>query len=385
MQSDPYNLSQAESVIPFSVFLLAFGISFAFSGVLTDRRGPRQPAFIGAVLLGVGYILCYSISMFPADTLGITVLAFGFIGGIGCGFAYNPPIAAVGRWFPDKRGLALGLTVMGFGLSALITAPVVTALVSYMGLANTFLALGAFFLVLLSLLSLFMTFPPPEWKAPSSSASQKSKPWCPSTIEFSCSHMVRTSTFYVTWLIFLFGAGAGLMVIGYAKPVAETITGLEGDLSWLAVIVVSVLAVSNAFGRPLFGSICDRIGPRKTLLIMQGIQLLCLVGLFPYSNSIVVLYLSTILFAATFGAYLSVMPALAGYFFGTKNLGPNYGMYLSAYGVGGVVCPMVMAAVVGSTPTYATYVHGFYVTAVLIVMAILLSLLMKTPKPPKSS
>ena len=86
--------------------------------------------------------------------------------------------------------------------------------------------------------------------------------------------MVRTSTFYLAWIIYLVGAGAGLMVIGYGKIIATDITGLKGTLEWMAVLVVSVLAVANAVGRPFFGSLCDRIGPKKTLLIMQTIQLL---------------------------------------------------------------------------------------------------------------
>jgi len=184
----------------------------------------------------------------------------------------------------------------------------------------------------------------------------------------------------LAWIIFLVGAGAGLMVIGYAKIIATDITGLKGSLEWMAVLAVSVIAVANAVGRPFFGSLCDRIGPKKTLLIMQVIQLLCLVILFPNSQSVPMLYLTVILFAATFGAYLAVMPTLASYYFGAKNVGPNYGLFLSAYGVGGVVCPMLMAAILGSKPSYANYVLGFYATAALVVVAIVLSLIMKPPK-----
>ncbi|TET64788.1 MFS transporter [Candidatus Bathyarchaeota archaeon] len=380
LHEEPYGLTAAQSVIPFSVFLLAFGVSFAFSGRMIGKVGPRQPALIGAGLLGVGYLLCYSIAWFPGSSLGITTIAFGLIAGIGCGYAYNPPIAVVGRWFPDKRGLSLGLTVMGFGLSALVTAPAVAALVSILGLANTFLILGIVFLVLLALLGSMMKFPSSDWKAPSPQKSKTIKPWSAATKDYTISQMTKTSTFYITWTIFLIGAGAGLMIIGYAKLIAIDITGLKGDLEWLAILSVSFLAVSNAVGRPVFGAICDRIGPKKTLLTMQAIQLICLVGLFPYSKSIAVLYFAIALFASTFGAYLAVMPTLVSYFFGTKNLGPNYGLYLSAYGAGGVVCPMLMAIIVGSTPTYETYVQGFYATAGLLLIAIFLSLIMKTPK-----
>jgi MFS family permease len=376
----PYGLKPAESVIPFSVFLLLFGVTFAFSGRMIGKVGPRRPAMIGAVLLGIGYLLCYAIVLAPSSALWITIVAFGIVAGTGCGFAYNPPIAVVGRWFPDRRGLALGLTVMGFGLSALITAPLVTFLISTMGLANTFLVLGVTFLVLMAVLGLALKFPAAEWTPPAPKRTAAPKPWATGAKDFTTNEMARTPTFYLAWIIYLVGAGAGLMVIGYAKIIATDITGLKGSLEWMAVLAVSVLAVANAVGRPFFGSLCDRIGPKKTLLIMQIIQLLCLVILFPNSRSVPMLYLTVILFAATFGAYLAVMPTLASYYFGAKNVGPNYGLFLSAYGVGGVVCPMLMAAIVGSSPTYANYVLGFYATAALVVVAMALSLIMKPPK-----
>jgi len=380
LQQAPYNLRPTESVVPFSVFLLLFGVTFAFSGKMIGEVGPRRPALIGAVLLGGGYLFCYSIAQFPGSALWITILAFGVIAGAGCGYAYNPPIAVVGRWFPDKRGLALGLTVMGFGLSALITAPAVATMVSMIGLPNTFLVLGAVFLILLLLLALILRFPHTEWKAPSPKASTTTRPWSAAIKDFTTKQMVKTSTFYIAWFIFLIGAGAGLMVIGYAKLIATDITGLKGNLERLAVLAVSLLAVSNALGRPIFGWVCDKTGPKNTLLIMQGIQLLCLVALFPHTQSVPVLYLAIILFTATFGAYLAVIPALASYFFGAKNLGPNYGLYLSAYGVGGVICLILMAVIVGSTPAYVTYVQGFYATAALLLIALFLSLILKPPK-----
>jgi len=376
----PYGLTVSESVLPFSTFLLLFGITFAFSGRMIGQVGPRRPALIGALLLGVGYVLCYAIAIAPGSTLWITLIGFGLVAGTGCGFAYNPPIAVVGRWFPDKRGLALGLTVMGFGLSAFVTAPAVVALISMVGLPNTFLVLGVVFLILMALLSLLLRFPSAEWAPPQAKMSATKKSWVAVAKDFTTREMVRTRTFYIAWLVYLVGTGAGLMIIGYAKLIATDITGLKGSLEWLATLAVSVLAISNAVGRPFFGSVCDRIGPKKTLLIMQVVQLFTLVALFPYAQTLPVLYLAIVLFGATFGAYLAVMPALASYFFGTKNLGPNYGLYLSAYGVGGVVLPILMAAILGSKPVYASYVQGFYVTAVLVIIAMVLALIMKPPK-----
>ncbi|MEM2961097.1 MAG: OFA family MFS transporter [Candidatus Bathyarchaeia archaeon] len=378
----PYNLTPFESTIPFSVFLLVFGVTFAFSGRMVGKVGPKKPALIGAVCLGIGYLLSYSIAMAPTAALYITIVTFGLIAGTGCGYAYNPPIATVGRWFPDKRGLALGLTVMGFGLSALITAPAVVYLRDTYGIANTFLILGVVFLILMFLLGSLLKFPPAEWKAPPVPPSTAKKAWVAASVDFETRQMIKTNTFYVTWLIFLVGAGAGLMVIGNAAQIAADVTGLKGELAWMATLAVQILAIANACGRPIMGKVCDMIGPRNTLFIMLILQLICLVALFPYATSAAVLYLAIVIFAAMFGAYLAVMPTLVSYFFGAKNVGPNYGLYLSAYGVGGVVLPMVMASVLGPKPTYQNYVTGFYVTAGFIIVGLILAFIMRPPPRP---
>ena len=379
LQQAPYNLTPAESIVPFSVFLLVFGVTFAFSGRMVGRVGPRKPALIGAVCLGIGYLLSYGIALAPAATLYIAIIAFGLIAGIGCGFAYNPPIATVSRWFPDKPGLALGLTVMGFGLSALITAPIVIFLEGVYGIANTFLILGVAFSVLLFLLGSLLRFPPAGWKHPPIPASSAKKAWVAASVDFSTSQMVRTTAFYLTWLIYFVGAGSGLMVIGNIAQIASDVTGLKGDLAWMATLAVQALAMANAFGRPVMGKICDMIGPRTTLLSMLVLQLTCLLALFPYATSPAFLFPTVVIFAAMFGGYLAVMPTVVSYFFGPKNVGPNYGLYLSAYGVGGVVLPMLMSSVLGAGPSYANYVQGFYVTAGFTLVGLALALIMKPP------
>lgn len=382
LHEPPFSLTPAESILPFSLFLLFFGTMFAVSGWVVSRAGPKTPAMLGALLLGVGYMVCYAIRVAPDAALWITLVGFGVIAGTGCGFAYNPPIATTGRWFPGRPGLALGLTVMGFGLSALITAPVVSALVGRYGLANTFFILGAVFLVTIFLLGWLLRFPPDEWKPPTPVVTRP-RPWA-SKIDYTTREMIRTPAFYLAWLTFLIGSGAGLMVIGYAKLIAMDITGLKGTFEWLATLAVSVLAISNAAGRPIFGVICDIVGPKRTLLLMLTIQLTCLVALYPNATTVPVVFLATILFGAMYGAYLAVMPTLTSYFFGIRNIGPNYGLMLIAHGIGGLLLPALMAAILGPTPTYQLYVRGFYTTAVLIIVAIGLVLAMKPPKPSAS-
>ena len=382
IKAAPYNISLPDTTIPFSVSMLVFGITFALAGRMIARTGPRLPALIGAVCAGAGYILSGAIMFAPSSALPILTITFGVIAGTGCGFGYNPPIAAVGRWFPDKRGLALGITVSGYALSPLITAPAVNYLATAYGIAYTFIILGVIFLVLLLALGGLLAFPPADWKAPQVTAATAKKAWVAASRDFSTREMLRTRTFYLAWLIYMIGAGAGLMVIGLTAQIAKDMTGLSGALAWMAVVAVQVYAVANAGGRVAMGVVTDAIGPRRTILIMLVLQLVCLVVLFPFVTSAAVLYLVIILYGAMYGAYLSAMPALSSYFFGARNMGPNYGLLFVAWGVGGVVLPMVMAQVLGKTPTYADYILGFQVTAAFVVVGLVLALLMKPPEAP---
>jgi MFS family permease len=225
-----------------------------------------------------------------------------------------------------------------------------------------------------------LKFPPADWTPPAIPEATAKKAWVTACKDYTTGQMLRTKTFYIAWLIYMVGAGAGLMVIGLTAQIAKDMTGLKGDLAWMAVMAVQVLAVANAGGRVAMGKVTDMIGPRRTILIMLVMQLLCLVVLFPFVTSVAVLFLVIVLYGAMYGAYLSAMPALSSYFFGARNMGPNYGLLFVAWGVGGVVLPMVMAAVLGSTPTIGSYVTGFQITAVFVVAGLALALLMKPPR-----
>ncbi len=381
VHADPYNISLPDTTIPFSVSMLVFGITFALAGRMIAKTGPRLPALIGAVCAGAGYMLSGAIMFAPPAALPILTVTFGVIAGTGCGFGYNPPIAVVGRWFPDRRGLALGITVSGYALSPLITAPAVNYLATAYGIAYTFVILGVIFLALLLVLGGMLAFPPPDWKAPVVPAGTAKKAWVAACRDFTTREMLKTRTFYLAWMIYMIGAGAGLMVIGLTAQIAKDMTGLTGALAWMAVVAVQVYAVANAGGRVAMGVVTDSIGPRRTILIMLVLQLVCLLVLFPYvDKSAAVLYMVIILYGAMYGAYLSAMPALSSYFFGARNMGPNYGLLFVAWGVGGVVMPMIMAQVLGKTPTYADYILGFQVTAAFVVVGLVLALAMKPPE-----
>lgn len=366
LQRAPFGLSPAESILPFSVFLLFFGIMFSLSGVAVSRFGPRKPALIGAVLVGLGYIASSLISASVGSSLTILLVGFGMMAGTGCAFAYNPPIATSGRWFPDKRGLALGLTVMGFGLSSLFTAPLVSTLVGYIGISQTLIAVGVVFLVLLIASGAALKFPPKDWVAPTKAVQKASE------VDFNLGQMLRTPTFYLTWVVYLIGAGAGLSIIGYAKQIAMDVTHFPDSV---ATLTVSLLAVSNAIGRPAFGKVVDSVGPKRALSLTALLQLISLAALMPMSSSPVLLMLGIVLLGSTFGSYLAVMPALISYFYGTRNLGPNYGLCFSAYGFGGIAMPLVVSQLIGNGPIYTIddYSRAFYAMGAMVALCLLLT------------
>jgi len=370
LQRAPFGLSPAESILPFSVFLLFFGLMFSLSGMAVSKYGPRKPALIGAVLVGLGYLASSLISTYVGSSLAILLVGFGMMAGTGCAFAYNPPITTSGRWFPDKRGLALGLTVMGFGLSSLFTAPLVSTLVGYIGISQTLIIVGVVFLIILTASGAALRFPPDDWEAPAKVVQRASE------LDLNTRQMLRTPTFYLAWVVYLIGAGAGLSIIGYAKQIALDVTHFPDSA---ATLTVSLLAVSNAIGRPAFGKVVDSVGPKRALILTALLQLISLAALMPMSSNPVLLLLGIILLGSTFGSYLAVMPALISYFYGTRNMSQNYGLCFSAYGFGGIAMPLVVSQLIGKGPTYTIddYSRAFYAMGAIVAFALLLTLAMR--------
>ena len=187
---------------------------------------------------------------------------YGVIAGTGVGIAYGVPVAVAARWFPDRRGLAVGLTLLGFGFSALITANVAGYLIGASGVMNTFRVFGIAFIILIFILALPLKFPKAEWK-PAGWTPPPPKPGQAVTCEFNRGQMLRTLAFYGLWACYFIGCLAGLMAEGIAKPVGTDI----GVATGIATILVGIFAVFNGFGRPVFGGLTDRISPRNTAMV----------------------------------------------------------------------------------------------------------------------
>jgi MFS family permease len=366
-----FGWSAVESSLPFTVFLLVFALLMPVGGKLMEALGPRKVSLIGGVLVGLGWFLTSLVTSLP-EPLIFTLIFYGIIAGAGVGIAYGVPISVSSRWIPERRGLAVGLTILGFGLSPLITAPLANYLIHAVGLMNTFAYLGIAFGALLVVLSIPLSFPPEGWTPPSTSAQVvKTR----ALAELEPKQMVRTLTFYGLWLSYALGTLGGFTAISLAAKYGQEVVGLTSELS---ATITGVFAIFNGAGRPFFGYLCDRLGVRKTALIsfivIFAAALLAMQAytLPPYIISFALLWL-------VFGGWLAIAPAGTSTFFGLKHLGTNYGIVFTGYGAGALIGPTLASYIQATTGSYSP---AFLTTAILAMIGLIVSI--ATLKPPRN-
>ncbi len=332
-----------ESLLPFIVFLALFAFTMPLVGGLLDRYGPRLLCVAGGVIVGAGWLLGSQ-----ATSMTMLTLAYGLIGGVGVGIVYNCPIAVAARWFPDRRGFAVGTAVLGFGLSPLLTAPLANALIASIGPLVTMAYVGVTALIVIVLLGLPLRFPPAGWVPPG---------WTPTAAAAACvdltrAEMVRTRQFWGLWLCFFVGTLAGLMAIGIAAPVGQEVFLLSAAT---AAALVGVFAIFNGVGRPIFGALVDRLGTRTTAIanlgLIAGAALLLWAG--AGTTAPVVYVVGFAILWLCLGGWLAIAPACTAAYCGTKHYGPNYGLVFTAYGVGAIVGNLLAGSLRDLVGSYA--------------------------------
>ncbi|MDI9438221.1 MAG: OFA family MFS transporter [Euryarchaeota archaeon] len=356
-----------EILLPFSVFLAFFAIAMPFTGKYIEKYGPRNMVIVGGLLTGLGWLL----SSF-ANSVEWLYIFYGVIAGAGVGVAYGVPVAVASRWFPDKRGLAVGLTLLGFGFSALITANIAGYLITVSGVMNTFRVFGLAFIILTILLALPLRFPPVGW-TPAGWTPAAPAPGQETLCELMRDEMVRTRSFYALWICYFIGCLAGLMAIGISKPLGVEV-GVEATL---ATTLVGVFAVFNGFGRPVFGFLTDHLTPRNTAVISFILIALAslLVMVMP---SVTVYILAFAILWGCLGGWLAIAPTTCGTYFGNLDYPRNYGLLFLAYGAGGIVGPQLAGFIKTTTGSYLGVFP--YVLALALVGMALAGALLRPPR-----
>ena len=362
-----FQCTATEGGLPFMIFLASFSVMMFFGGRVLEKLGPKMLGIVGGILVGGGWIA----SKWTGNIYMLT-LTYGVIGGGGVGLAYGGPIAVAARWFPDKKGLAVGLTLAGFGGSPFISANVAKVLIANSGPFQAFFTLGAAFLVIVVLLSLPMKFPEAGWR-PSG--------WSPAAgaaaaVEMETDEMTKTGSFWGLFLCYTFGCLAGLMAIGISSPVAQEIVKIDAGT---AAMLTGVFAIFNGIGRPIFGTITDKLNPKNAAIINFVILVAASLGMLTAGEGSVVLYV--ICFAGFWlclGGWLAIAPTTTGTFFGMKNYAKNYGVVFFAYGLGAILGGIVSGQ---AKDAFGSYSFAFYPTAALAALGVVLTIiLIKTPQ-----
>ena len=365
-----FKVGSTQSNLPFMIFIAVFALFTFFAGRFIDKYGPRKVMIIGGIVVGIGWILTQF-----ASSIGMVILTYGVIAGAGVGLVYGGPVAVSTRWFHDKKGLAVGLSLLGFGMSAFVTAPVAKFCIGAYGCLPTFGIMGTVFLIVGVLLSIPMRFPPagwtpPGWKPPKgASGAAKS---------FSLGQMVRSPSFYGLWLCYVIGTTAGLMAIGISAAVGREVVGLDAGT---AATLVSVFAIFNGGGRPLFGWLTDKITPRNAAIASFVIIFLASAGMLMSGQGAVTLYaLSFCGFWLCLGGWLAIGPTATATFFGVEGYAQKYGVVFSAYGLGAIIGGIISGS---AKDAFGSYLVAFWPTAGMAIIGVVIALVLL--KPPKRS
>jgi nitrate/nitrite transporter NarK len=340
------------------------------AGKCQDKVGPRVTALVGGLLVGAGFFWISQTTSYAAWVLG-----FGVLAGTGIGFGYSSATPPALKWFPPARtGLIAGLVVSGFGLASVYIAPLATWLLKSYGLQQAMLFFGIGFLFVVSGLSMLLTNPPKGYIPGGAQTAQAGAPAKKPLRDYSPSEILRTPTFYLLWLLFFIGSGAGLMVIGSVAGMAKK------SLGEMAFLAVAIMAVGNAGGRIVAGLLSDRIGRSRTLFLMMGLQALMMFAAIPIVGSkatspIVLVVLATFI-GFNYGTNLSLFPSFAKDLWGLKNFGTNYGVLFSAWGVGGFVMGRVSEML--QARSGGSFDSCFIAAGLCLVLAAALSLKIKT-------
>jgi OFA family oxalate/formate antiporter-like MFS transporter len=362
--------NETQAALPYSVAIIVFAIMMVPAGRMQDKYGPRLVATLGGILCGIGFIIASLGQSITGLVIGFGILAGA---GIGCGYASATPPAV--KWFPPARtGLIAGLVVAGFGLASVYIAPLANYLLSGFGIQSTFLVLGIAFLIAVVILSQLLKNPPPGYKPAGNPASGKAGSAPKATAaaaDYEWTEMVRTPQFFLLWIMFVFGAGAGLMIIGKLAKIVDLQAGIKAGF-----IFVAMLAVGNAAGRIVAGVLSDKIGRTWTMFavfVFQAVLMFFLRGLDTYGT----LFLASVLIGFNYGANLSVFPSATKDYFGLRNFGVNYGFVFTAWGVGGILGPMLSGLIFDSDKNFN---NAYLIAAVCLLVAAGLTFATRPPK-----
>lgn len=364
IENGGFGWSKTVATLPYTVAIACFALVMVPAGRLQDKLGPRLVATTGAILAGAGLIVA---SFASAGNTYPAILGFGVLGGMGIGLGYAAATPAAIKWFSaEKKGLIVGLVVGGFGLAPVYIAPLSKYLLAAYGIADSFRILGIAFTVVATALAQLIKNPavPIAVGQPARAAA----PVKAGPKDYTWREMIRTPTFYSLYIQYACTATAGLMIIGHLVKIVSV---QSGNTITIGFVFVAVLAIFNAGGRVVAGFVSDYIGRVVTIALVCTMQALVMF-FFPLFSTVKDFILGSAVVGFNYGACLALFPATTADYWGTKNMGANYGVLFTSWGVGGIIGPMLAGKIADATGSYA---FAFTVASGLLVLAVFLAMI----------
>ncbi|TWT07870.1 OFA family MFS transporter [Planococcus sp. CPCC 101016] len=359
-----------EITYAFTIMMALGGISAAFFGGFVEKNGPRKSAIVAAFLFGFGQAGAgFAIQI---DSLILFLLTYGFLSGLGLGVGYIAPISTLVKWFPDRRGLATGMAVMGFGAGALITAPVAANLIGSYGVSTTFYILGISYFILILLGASYIAPPPKDWmpKGMQQAIDSGKKVMKKDLAQLTAKEAVKTRRFWMVWSMMLINVSAGIMIISVASPMSQEMMGLSAAG---AATLVGIMGVFNGGGRLGWAALSDYIGRPTVFTIFFVLEIIAFTML-PNIGNVLIFQAMILIIVSCYGGGFSNLPAFIGDLFGTKQLGAIHGYLLTTWSLGGIIGPAIVSQIRERTNSYEPV---FYVFIVLASIAFIISLLIR--------
>ncbi len=321
-----------QATLPFTVMIVIFAIAMIPAGRLQDRIGPRRVAAAGATLFLLGYGAAALLRYIPSPAW--LVLSYGLVVGMACAFTYAVIAPVARKWYPDRPGFAVSCGVMGFGLAAVVLAPLKKIMVVAWGIDGTLLAL-AFLAGAGAFVGAGLVRNPPEgWTAPQRTGISYPTSYRPAIFgDVPPGKFVRTPMFYMLWVALAAVIGGGLIAIGLLTSYGEVELKLPPAV---AALSISAYSLVNGLGRPFAGWLADRIGTIRVMVIVYAIQATVFLALPWLATSLTRLIVCSLLLGLGYAATFALFPVVVAAGFGTKHLGMNYGLVFSAFGLGAV-------------------------------------------------
>lgn len=352
-----------ETTWTFSIAILFLGLSAGFLGSYVEKHGPRRSGLVSTVFFGIGMLgTAFALSQ---HSLLLMYLFYGVIGGIGLGTGYITPVSTLVKWFPNNRGLATGLAIMGFGFASLIAGPVMQLLIAKYGLINNFIILGCVYMVIMTASSLYLEPPKvpavAEVKAKLASLPENNQ------AQYTVNEAMKTWHFYALWWIFFTNITCGIGLLAVASPMAQEVIQMT---PLAAASMVGIIGLLNGLGRIVWSTISDYIGRRNTYIMFFLLEIIAFYMLASVTDSF--LFQALIFLIITcYGGGFSCMPAYLSDLFGTKQLSAIHGRILTAWGLAGIAGPLLLSWIKETTNSYSITLYffsGCFVISLLIAV-----------------